>query len=221
MIFQLAFINGNKMAQLRPRKRPVQKRSRETVAAIIKATTQVLVKRGYDKTNTNLIAEIAGVSVGTLYQYFPNKESLILSVVEEHCNEMLELLRDSAVKLAAAPIPVAVSEYVRAMVKAHAVDPQLHATLVTQVLHIGFDHFQQIKKQAIGIVKAYLELHIDEILPKNIDMAAYVLVTTVEGLTHMAALERPDLFDGDALADEVIAVILRYLLGNAADMTIH
>ncbi len=65
-----------------PRRAPVQKRSRETVIAIIQATADVLVRLGYEKTTTNRIARRAGVSIGTLYHYFPNKESIFQALVE-------------------------------------------------------------------------------------------------------------------------------------------
>src|SRR6185503_3042990 len=67
-----------------PRKRPRQARSRETVSAILAATSRVLVKHGFDGLTTNAVAEAAGVSIGSLYQYFPNKEALVAGLIERH-----------------------------------------------------------------------------------------------------------------------------------------
>jgi AcrR family transcriptional regulator len=67
---------------LEPRKTPVQARSTATVEAIFEATIQVLLEVGADLLTTTRVAERAGVSVGTLYQYFPNKDSLLFAVVE-------------------------------------------------------------------------------------------------------------------------------------------
>jgi hypothetical protein len=61
-----------------PRKSALQKRSRVTVDALLEATARILIREGFDKASTNRIAEVAGVSVGSLYQYFPNKEALIV-----------------------------------------------------------------------------------------------------------------------------------------------
>ena len=58
------------------RKLPQQERSRVTVEAILEATARILVEEGYDRANTNRIAERVGISIGSLYQYFLNKESL-------------------------------------------------------------------------------------------------------------------------------------------------
>src|SRR5229473_2510951 len=64
-----------------PRKSASQKRSRVTVETLLDATARVLTKAGYDRASTNRIAATAGVSVGSLYQYFPNKEALVAALV--------------------------------------------------------------------------------------------------------------------------------------------
>jgi AcrR family transcriptional regulator len=71
-----------------PRKTPVQTRSTITVEAICEAAIQVLLSHGADKLTTTRVAERAGVSVGTLYQYYPNKESLLAAVFEDHLNKV-------------------------------------------------------------------------------------------------------------------------------------
>ena len=73
---------------LKPRKRPVQARSEATVAAIFEASIQVLLSVGYRKLTTSRVAERAGVSVGTLYQYFPNRQALMSAVLERYLGEM-------------------------------------------------------------------------------------------------------------------------------------
>ena len=194
-----------------PRKEPKQDRARATVQAILEATARILTEDGIDGANTNRIAEVAGVSVGSLYQYFPNKDAIILEVAKEHCNEMLGLLAETVQELGDAPIDLAVRTYVRAMLRAHAVDPALHRVLIHQVMHIGLDHFHEIDAAANALVRAYLVQHADEITPTNHDVAAFLLVTSVEAITHVAALERPELLASKALEDEVVAFVLRYL----------
>src|SRR4029077_271205 len=73
---------------LKPRKRPVQARSETTVAVLFEASIQVLLAVGYRKLTTTRVAERAGVSVGTLYQYFPNRQALIRAVLERYLTEM-------------------------------------------------------------------------------------------------------------------------------------
>jgi len=73
--------------QSTPRKTPRQQRSRATVEAVLTAAAQVFEARGYAAGTTNRIAERAGVSVGTLYQYFPNKEAIAVALLERHLAE--------------------------------------------------------------------------------------------------------------------------------------
>ena len=72
----------------RPRKSPSQKRSQLTVAALREATARILVKEGYEAASTNKIAAAAGVSIGSLYQYFPSKEALVAAVIDHHTQEI-------------------------------------------------------------------------------------------------------------------------------------
>ncbi len=71
-------------AVLEPRKTPVQARSAASVEAIREATVQVLLRVGKEGLTTRKVADRAGVSVGTLYQYFPNKSSLLQAALREH-----------------------------------------------------------------------------------------------------------------------------------------
>ena len=81
-------MTASSLGSLRPRKQPVQARSATTVLAIFEASIQVLLSVGYRKLTTSRVAERAGVSVGTLYQYFPNRQALIRAVLERYLAEM-------------------------------------------------------------------------------------------------------------------------------------
>lgn len=90
---------ANTLLALEPRKTPVQARSTVTVQAISEATIQVLLNQGVERLTTTRVAERAGVSVGTLYQYYPNKRSLLSAVLENHLNKVaagVELACESA-----------------------------------------------------------------------------------------------------------------------------
>ncbi len=196
------------------RKKPRQKRSQDTVDAILEATARILQEEGYDKTSTNRVAKVAGVSIGSLYQYFPNKEALIHELFERHHEEMVKMLRTTIQDMGGAPIPVAVRVYVRAMLEAHAVNPRLHQALMQQVVYLEWEYLQELNRTVCAVVQGYLEMHREEILPQNLELAAFVLVSSVESITHTAVSEEQHGIDVDALVDEVCALILRYLLGE-------
>src|SRR5262249_7474993 len=75
------------------RKLPVQERSRVTVEALLEATARILVKEGFDAASTNRIAAVAGVSVGSLYQYFPSKESLVAALIDRHNQQIMQAVQ--------------------------------------------------------------------------------------------------------------------------------
>ena len=80
----------NRTEALSPRKKPQQERSRVTIDTIFEATIQVLLANGLDKITTIQIADRAGVSIGSLYQYFPNKRALMAAVVKRHVGEVVD-----------------------------------------------------------------------------------------------------------------------------------
>jgi AcrR family transcriptional regulator len=82
---------------LKPRKQPVQRRSSDTVAAVFEATIQVLLRDGFDRLTTTRVAERAGVSVGTLYQYFPNKNALIAAVHQRHLDDIVSVVETACI----------------------------------------------------------------------------------------------------------------------------
>ena len=120
-----------------PRKQAAQARSRATVDALIEATARILVKEGFDKASTNRIAAKAGVSVGSLYQYFPSKEALVVAVMERHSSELMALARDALADAATLPVAQAVRRLVTTAVHAHGIDPKLHRVLAEQIPRTG------------------------------------------------------------------------------------
>jgi AcrR family transcriptional regulator len=213
MFRQLAFTFRFTMTQLDPRRKPRQSRSRATVDAILQATAQVLVRDGYQKTTTNRIATRAGVSVGTLYQYFPNKDALVVALCEQHSQEMMTLLSASIAELQDATPERATKVIVRAMLQAHAVNPKLHEAIISNLpKEKQFEQILAVNAQAEAMVRGFLETHRDRLATDNIDMAAFIVVNTVEALSHAAVFERPDFLGTEELVEEISRLICRYLL---------
>src|SRR3954452_2443332 len=109
-----------------PRKRASQERSRALVDALVEATARILVRDGFDRASTNRIAEEAGVSVGSLYQYFPGKEALVAALIEKHIDEMMALFASAFERMALMPLEEATREMVSLHLSAHLLDPRLH-----------------------------------------------------------------------------------------------
>ena len=200
----------------KPRKSPSQQRSQLTVAALLKATAHILVKEGYESASTNRIAAAAGVSIGSLYQYFPSKEALVAAVVDRHMQEMLELLRAAVDRVREQPVESATRELVKVMIDAHRVDPRLHRALVEQVPRVGrLENVRAIDREAYTLIRAYLEAHRDELRVADLDVASFVCVATVEALTHAAVVNRPEVLSDKSgvFAEEVTRLVVGYLRG--------
>jgi AcrR family transcriptional regulator len=101
-----------------PRKTPVQARSTVTVEAISEATIQVLLRHGAERLTTTRVAERAGVSVGTLYQYYPNKQSLLFAVLEHHMNNVAARVEAACECARHKPLAEMIREMVEAFVDA-------------------------------------------------------------------------------------------------------
>lgn len=196
-----------------PRKAATQRRSRLTVDALLEATARILVKEGYDHASTNRIAGTAGVSIGSLYQYFPGKEALVGAVIDRHTGQVMQLVREALAGVADHPPARAARALVKVMIDAHRLDPKLHRVLVEQVPRVGrLDRMQAIDREAMALVRTYLEAHRAEVGVTDFELAAFVCVTTVEALTHAAVVHRSEVLDDDR-AERYVEEVSRLLLG--------
>jgi AcrR family transcriptional regulator len=197
---------------LRPRKAPRQQRAVETRARILEAAAEVFTEHGYSAGTTNRIADRAGMSVGSLYQYFPNKDAILVELVEAHIAEGAEVLApiiDEALR-GELTVEQLVRRVVHAFVELHVRERRLHQVLweesprppsVLQDLHAledaSFELVEQILRDA-------------ERPPADPELAARIAVTTVESLVHrLVANDRP--LDLDAFEAETTRLVVGYL----------
>ena len=99
-----------------PRKIPIQTRAAVTVVAICEATIQVLLSHGADRLTTTRVADRAGVSVGTLYQYYPNKQSLLYAVFEDHMDKVARAVEIACADACHSPMSEMIKRAVEAFV---------------------------------------------------------------------------------------------------------
>jgi AcrR family transcriptional regulator len=200
-----------------PRKNASQKRSRATVDALVEATARILVREGFDKASTNRIAEVAGVSVGSLYQYFPSKEALVAAVIDRHNQEIMQTVRGELADVMSQPIEEAVRKLVAVAVKAHRVDPRLHRVVAEQIPRVGkLKNVETFNRENYALFRNYLEHHRDELCVDDLELASFVCVTAIEALTHNAVLHHSKTLSDDAmqsLVQEGTRLVVGYLKG--------
>ncbi len=209
-------MNRRAASAMSPRKKPSQERAQATVDAILQATAHILLSEGgYEGLSTNKVAARAGVSIGSLYQYFPSKEALVAALGERHHDEMMSVVGGYLMGLDAAKdphdeIPRIVALTVDAMFDAHALNPSLHRVLSEEiprsVLH------RHLEQSAMVVVRALLDEHKSVLAVRDVDAATFLLVSCVESAAHNAVLHRPDLVESAALRHELCAMLGRYLL---------
>jgi AcrR family transcriptional regulator len=194
-----------------PRKRPKQERSQATVEAILTATARILTELGYDRFNTNRVAELAGVSIGSLYQYFPNKEALITALAEQHASDLAKLAQYHLEGLEDCSISEVISRVIKAAFAAYAMNPRLHRVLNEQVPHSEVMRLVADARME-KMLRSFLEKRRDEVKPENLDLMVFIVGRTIESLTHRAVLDRPELLNNGELEQEITTLLLSYLV---------
>src|SRR5262245_1884739 len=116
-------------ARKTPRRRPVQARSLATVDALLSAVAQILVAGEYERATTNHLARRAGVSVGSLYQYFPDKGALMKELLARHLQRRRAAIAEALAETSARSPAEAVRLLLRGVFEAHRVDPALYRAL--------------------------------------------------------------------------------------------
>lgn len=192
------------------RKAPLQQRSRVTVDTIVEAATRVLARRGWARFTTNEIAEVAGVSVGSLYQYFPNKLAIAEAIRQRHLDEVLAALSGPGKEEEEpATLDRRVARFVDGVIAAHSIDQVLHRVLVDEVplaprsTYPEFEADYQRRYRALVAGSAGPDPDADG------DTAARMLSSAVEGAVHAAA-RRGDLA-APAMRTELVRLVLAYL----------
>lgn len=196
--------------RLAPRKVPTQQRAKETVDAILAAAAHVLAKDGYEGLNTNRVAERAGVSVGSLYQYFPGKEALVLALLEQHHAEMMALLLtdlDSAL-----PLEELARTVIGRILAHHAENPRLHAALLEELPRIGRlgEVLQRIEEDTQMPLRLAFEARRDEIGDHDPDLAAFLITDAVVSVSHRYALDSRG-FSQEAMREGLVKMVVGYL----------
>jgi AcrR family transcriptional regulator len=202
---------------LEPRRKPVQRRSAATVDRILKAAAQVFERHGYAAGTTNRIAAKAKVSIGTLYQYYPNKDAVLLALVERHLNDGVQMLMPLLAELATQPpLRQALDRALDAMLELHRHQPTLHRVLfeeaprppeINQRLDALFD-------AAVDAIANYFATQPQVTVPDP-RLAAQIAYQIIEATTHTLIIHPRDDFTPQAYAQATAEMLESYLTNPA------
>jgi AcrR family transcriptional regulator len=199
--------------RLQPRKLPKQARSQTTVEAILEAAAQVFERHGYAAGTTNRIAERAGVSIGSVYQYFPNKDAILVALVHQHLAEATAVLQPHVERLArGAGFDDVLPDIVHAMVAMHALAPSLHRVLFEETklpptLRAELDGLEdRLVEQTARVLAADPCSR-----PTDPRLSARIVISTIEGLTHRLVLRPPPGVTTEVIAREITELVRAYI----------
>ena len=199
------------MVSRRERRTPQQTRSRETVERIVGAGRTVLLERGWDGATTNHIAAAAGVSPGSLYQYFPDKEAVLDEVVDREIRHLEARISRAFVETLRAPGGDVVRRNVEALLDAFGEQPAMTRILVDQMPRGAGSRRAAFARRVDELVATVLTTR--EVPGRRPDVMAWVLVRAVEQVTIGWVLEDP-LLDRADLVEELTLLVTRYLEGS-------
>jgi AcrR family transcriptional regulator len=196
----------------RPRRRPRQERARFTATAILRAAAEVIDDVGWARASTNLIAERAGVSIGSLYQYFDSKEIVLLKLIEQHCEATYEVVWSAMAQYRPQqPVEDLIRSLFQGLIGLHQKDPVLTRVLSSEEIQRRVHQIYDNKsKQFMELLKHFVE-QIPEMQGCQTTAIAYILVTVAETLTRWIAHNAPTFLSTDVLIDEVVIMLSGYL----------
>ncbi len=197
--------------ELRPRKQPRQQRSEETRDRILDAAADVFARYGYAAGTTNRIAETAEISVGSLYQYYPNKDAILLELVTRHYDAGIA----TDLRLRRLNEPDSLRDVVVTMVRSnidnHRTDPELLRVMIEQAPRSGelLKRVAEVEGARITRLRAVLERS-PEVTVDDEVTAAHLVVSTIEMMVHHL-MAGPAAVDPARLEIQLVEMIYRYL----------
>jgi DNA-binding transcriptional regulator YbjK len=196
------------------RRMPRQDRSRALVEAVVEAAAQILVRDGRDGLTTNAVAMRAGVSIGSLYQYFPNRDAILAAVTCAHLSEVYQRIASVDMRDAEC-LADATARIISGMFASHRINSALHCALAREIATGQLSTSLSNRRSAQdGVIALFNALHpkiYAEIRCPGPSIAIGVVAEIAHALAH-AAIERTNRHvSHNDLEAEAVRVVLSYL----------
>ena len=198
------------------RKEPRQARAQATVEAILEASARILDRQGWGRFTTNAVAEAAGVSIGSLYQYFPNKLALVEAILRRHFDDVLSALRYADEYASRVE---RIEGLVSGMIAAHSSHPSLYRVLLEDVPRgkIAKSVHEKFEREHANLFTRLVAASEGSGSNLRSEIRGQVLSSAIEGVVHDAA--RRGTLRSPALKQELVQLADRYLSGLEGDQT--
>jgi AcrR family transcriptional regulator len=193
------------------RRKPVQKRAKITVEAMLDAAIKLLKRGGVILLTTNLIAETAGVSIGSVYQYFPNKQAIYRALHERHIAQVDAVMQRRVRECADATLEELIGAMIDGMIEVHQGDPELSSLLQSEVPHRA-DKTVDFSTRNFSMFREALAKHKREFGRKtDLNMQSFIVIRMIDSLGHAIVLQRPSGTSLSRARVEVLWAVTAYL----------
>lgn len=200
---------------LRPRKQPKQARSRFLFDTIVAAAGRVLPD-GIESITAHDIAAAAGVSIGSLYQYFPGKEAIVAVLIERRAAADAERMRTVFAEMRERPLAELIARSVQESIDTHRRAPSLYRAMLPLVTRLRRHRY--VRSLVAGLraeLVRELERREAELrVERPYEVPVFVATAAVETTLHATLDEHPELLDDPRFAEELTAMVSRYLLSD-------
>lgn len=194
----------------KPRKQPLQARSRATVDAIMQASTYILNESGWGGLNTNAIAARAGVNIASLYQFFPNKQAVIAELQRRHAASMHEDVRNAMLLMSQqSTLRAALEIVVDMVVQEHRKAPDVHKAIAEELPLSQCDPENgnnEMLKNMINALQPFMRNVPDP------ELATYMVGISIQAIVHQVTNEQPALLDKADFVTELVTLAEGFLV---------
>ncbi len=196
-----------------PRKEPKQERSRFLVETILEAAARVLVDDGYEGATTNRVAEVAGVSIGSLYQYFPTMDSMVVRLYEQLRDAELQICDFAIDQVAGKPLEEATREFLQTLFGFWGERTALITQLAGAVprLEAAELHVAPLDERAEALVLRFLRSREGQLRDVDPELAALIMGRSLLATLGHVLAHRPELLIEAPLMDELVHLATAYL----------
>jgi AcrR family transcriptional regulator len=198
------------------RKLPQQPRAKETVRAILEATAQILDRESLDAATTKRIAEVAGVSIGSLYQYFSHRDAILEALQDREFERTIAVMQTVFAdgNLDKSPIET-VTAALRGLADLYAQSPGLHRVLTIEGLRVAkAERVHAFDRKVIELVRYFLTATRAPLRVHDVEAASFIIYQSVRATMLAHLLERPHGLDADRLIRELTHFLTAYVLGG-------
>ena len=197
-------------------KAPTQERSRQTVATILDACSRLLISEGFYSITTDKIAKEAGVSIGSLYQFFGNKESVVQAVVKNIIEEDKRIVSEKMRSISPMPPEARVRAMIEMAIEVSRRNSELRAKLTTIQYYVAEAEYIS---ESIRFFQEVVRYNLPPIPGRDMNRVAYMVVNTFIGLVNTMSIDKPNAIHDADIVIEIMLLLEKYLETDSMSAT--